>query len=406
MVQDMSMNEAAGTSTVVDDAERARLIQTVRDWGYFDSVFANKRPLLEGRRLLDVGMGGGPFSIPAIETAGCASYVGVDPKVGTSSVLDLRSETDKSVPPYHAFPHSPQEIMRIYPNIRLFGDVLENVKDEVRSFGADMAYMSSVTEHLEHLPEVFETIWDSLEPGSRLWFNHHGYHSWTGHHAHPRDVRQWDRANPAHNRVVDWQHLDPAHPSYKDANFNRVRLADLRRLVDKYFHVLEWRYSFDAQERLTPEIRARYRKYTLEELLGRTVNVLAVRRDVKLDTDLSDTPFHHPPESYLADIDHSGDSLEGKYIYGSVFFAAGNRIAAHSTNNHAARLLFARLSVGDRLRLRKYFMVHEFTVSAVQPVGDGDFLVSFVESLPDDILASDRTEWSVDAAMSWHSFTS
>lgn len=378
-------------------AERAALIETVREWGYFDSVFKNQRPLLAGRRLLDIGMGGGPLSVAAIELAGCASYVGVDPHVGTATVRNPRADKDPSQPRYCAFPYSPAEIMRLYPNIHLYSGVLEEVTDKVRRHKVDMAYMASVTEHIQHLPEVFETIWSVLEPDGLIWLSHHGYHSWTGHHRYPRTVADWRRDDPEQNAVVDWKHLDPDHPSYRDPNFNRVRLQDFRRLIEKYFDVLSWRYTFNAAERLTPELREKHKKYTLEELLGRTATILARRRSEPLPDDLTGIPFFHPPEDYLADADHSRDDLTQYELAGSVFFASPKLLGAHTTNNGGAAKLFARLSAGDTLRISRGLRTLELRVDEVNLPEQGSPSIAVAEALDDKSFKECRTDWALDA---------
>jgi len=379
------------------EKDRAALIETVKEWGYFDSVFRDQSPLLEGRRLLDIGMGGGPLSIAAIELAGCAEYVGVDPMIGRATVRNPRADTDPTQPTYCPFPYSPADIMRLYPNIHLYSGLLEEVKEKVRGHRVDMAYMASVTEHLQQLPTVFETIWECLEPGGHIWFTHHGYHSWTGHHRYPRIVKDWNREDPEHNAVTDWKHLEPDHPSYLDSNFNRVRLADFQALVEKYFDIVSWRYWFDAAERLTPEIRQRYKKYTLEELLGRTATVVARRRDRPLDTDLSKIPFFQPAETYLQDIDHSGDSLEKYALCGSIFFASPNRICSHSDNDMAAAKVFALLKPNDRIRLAKGLIVSEFTADQIVLPEGGTPSVFVREPISETVFNTSRTDWALIA---------
>ena len=378
------------------DAARAKLAETVREWGYFREM-ADMRPLMQGRRVLEIGMGGGPFSVAAIEAAGAASYVGVDPTIGTRTMLDLRGMTDPTVPRFHEFPYTPAEMMAIYPNIKLYPNLLEEVTDEVRAQKVDFAYMSSVTEHLERLPEIFETIWETLVPGGSLWFGHHGYHSWTGHHQNPRTVKAWDRADPAHNAVVDWKHLEPDHFCYNESNYNRVRLADFRTLVEKFYVIDIWQVVYDAVERMTPEIRQRWKKYTLDELLGRTVRVLCTRRDRPLDTDLSGLPFFHPPEDYLADADHMSDPDPGVTLAGSLFFYAPDRVASHTTNNTAGDRVFALLQPGDQIRLCKNFQLHDFTVLAANfPEGSSAHLI-LDPPLESDDFDSHRTDWMIIA---------
>jgi hypothetical protein len=123
-------------------------VQTARDWGYFGGAIKSRRDLWQGRRILDIGMGGGPHSISFIE-GGAASYVGVDPLVGTDHVRDFRNLKDPSLPAYHAFPYSARDIMRIYPNIHLYTGLLEDVAAQIKANKVDIAMMAAVTEHLE-----------------------------------------------------------------------------------------------------------------------------------------------------------------------------------------------------------------------------------------------------------------
>ena len=392
---------AANPATAPAAAERAALVEAVKSWGYFSDSFKTQRHLLGGRRLLDIGMGGGPHSVAFMEVSGCASYVGVDPQVGTDHVRDFRSNADPSVPPYHAFPYSPADVMRLYPEIKLYGDILENVKQEVRRHKVDFGYMGAVTEHLQQLPEVFETIWETLEPGALLWYSHCGYHSWSGHHRYPREVKQYDPANPAHAFVADWKHLDPAHPDYSDGNYNRVRLADLRKLTEKYFEIVQWKPGLHATERLTPEIRRLHSKYTLEELLCQTLYVMGRRRDKPLDTDLSNIPFHHPGEDYLGGVDHSAADISPWRAYGSVYFGSPNTMHSHSDNDFAGDKVLASLQPGDSVRVRKHDSLLEFDVAAVKDNGGGRIALVFAQNAPEGTSPDNRSDWTIEAVRSW-----
>jgi hypothetical protein len=96
--------------------ERRALVEETRKWGYFFSDLVRLSVLFRGRRVLDVGMGGGPYAVAYVES-GAVGYVGVDPLLGTSHVHDLRSFTDPSFPAYHAFPYSVDDIQRLYPEL-------------------------------------------------------------------------------------------------------------------------------------------------------------------------------------------------------------------------------------------------------------------------------------------------
>ncbi len=202
--------------------EREALVETVRAWGYFSGSIKSRKDLWRGRRMLDVGMGAGPHSISFVE-GGAASYIGVDPLVGSSHVRDFRSLKDPSIPAYHPFPFSIADITRLYPNVHLYPGLLEDVLSEVKAHKVDIVIMAAVTEHLRHPDKVIQGIWEILQPGGYLWISHCNYYSWTGHHRPPRSVRQWDPQNPDHNEHVDWKHLERTHRAYVNTNFNRIR---------------------------------------------------------------------------------------------------------------------------------------------------------------------------------------
>ena len=139
-----------------------RAIETAREWGYFRDWGKTRSDIWGGKHILDVGMGGGPHSIAYI-ALGASEYTGVDPLVGTDSVRDYRSMDDISIPGYHAFPYSPEEIMEIFPQINLYSGVLEDFVEELSSNKPQVAGMAVVTEHLHQPREVMHGIWEILE---------------------------------------------------------------------------------------------------------------------------------------------------------------------------------------------------------------------------------------------------
>ena len=215
--------EVTGQSEI--SSERAALIAAAREWGYFAGAIKNRRDLWHGRRMLDVGMGGGPHSLSFIE-GGALSYVGVDPLIGTDHVRDFRNMKDSSIPAYHAFPFSAADIMRLNPNIHLYSGDLEDVAETLKEHTVDIAIMDAVSEHLARPEQVIRTVWDLLDCGGLVWIGHCNYYSWTGHHRAPRSVAAWQTDDPEQARHVDWRHLDPEHPDYSNPNLNRVRLEE------------------------------------------------------------------------------------------------------------------------------------------------------------------------------------
>lgn len=73
----------------------------------------------------------------------------------------------------------------------------------------------------------------------------------------------------------------------------------LKLVIAKYFVMVEWKVTVIALDRLTPEIRTRWKKYTLEELLGQNIYITGRRRDEPVDLDLSERQLHRPAASYL-----------------------------------------------------------------------------------------------------------
>jgi SAM-dependent methyltransferase len=382
---------------------RAELVQAAREWGYFAGAIKSRRDLWHGRRILDVGMGAGPHSISFIE-GGCAAYVGVDPLIGSEHVRDFRNLKDPSIPAYHAFPFSSDEIMNIMPDVHLYAGLLEDVAEQVTAHQVDIAMLAAVTEHLTDPEAVFRSIWQLLAPDGLLWLSHCNYYSWTGHHAPPRSVAGWDRTNPAHNAVVDWQHLEPESPHYRNPNFNRMRLGDFRELIENYFDIIEWNVSVEALERLTPELREKYRKYTLEELLGQNIYVTARRRATPAGKDFSDRVFHHPPEDYQWTKDYRAQPLRRFEVMNSVFLQPGNMVCSHSTNNFAGAKVLARMAVGDRIVLRKFVNTLDLTVAEVIVMPSGERRVRVVEQVPDSVLQGNYDQWSI-IAHEWQAST-
>lgn len=372
--------------------ERERLVREAERWGYFKGSIKSRPDLWRGRRVLDIGMGGGPHCVPFV-VGGAAAYIGVDPLIGTDQVRDYRSLTDPSVPRYHAFPWSADEIMHLVPEAVLLPGTVEERAEDVKALRPDFAMMSAVTEHLRDPASVFHTVWEALSPGGVLWFSHCNYYSWTGHHRPPRSVAQYDPTNDAHNAVIDWRHLEPNHSEYNNPNFNRIRLDDLRLLTMKYFEIIEWNLALVAIDRLTSEIRRRHAKYSLEELLSQVVYVTARRRDIPLDTDLSALQLHHPDLEYKSDADYSDEDIERYKLMNMVYLSKNNQIVSHSTNNFAGAELFSRLKTDDRILLTKGEKRLTYTVREVRRDRNGRARLVVNEEHDPRILTESYDQW-------------
>jgi len=373
-------------------------IEIARDWGYFSGSLKQRSDLWKGLRILDVGMGGGPHSLAYI-SLGAAAYYGIDPLAGTDHVRDFRSNKDPNIPAYHPFPISTEEMMELFPQISIYSDILENVSEEIISKKPQIAILSAVTEHLQDLHSVFYSIWEVLDKGGLLHLTHCNYYSWTGHHENPRTPAGLDKTNEAQNKVIDWKHLEPGHHRYNDVNLNRVRLDDFRRLLEKYFEIIQWKETIIALERLTDEIRKRHKKYTLSELLSNVVHVTCIRRDAPLEDDISNLQFHHPEDDYRSDEDFSEQDINDFEFRNSVMFSSMGDLASHSDNNHAGTRLFKTLKIGDRLRLRKGLEFLEVEFAGLDDSFGEHPRAKIVDEIPTKILKENYNLWTIEEVM-------
>jgi SAM-dependent methyltransferase len=379
-------------------AELTSLQQQIADatrlWGYGSDPI-NRRPVLwRGKTVLDIGMGGGPHAIPFLLN-GAAGYIGVDPLIGTDQVRDKRSNTDPSIPSFHAFPFTVADIMEAFPNCRLYSSKMEDVPlDEIEG-RAEFVILNGVTEHLEDLGSVFGAAHRVTAKNCVIWISHANYYGWPGHHRAPQTLGQLKELDGDPNGVIDWKHLDPSHPIYHQHNLNRVRLDDFRAVVDGYFEIKEWRIQVCALERLTPALRERWKRYTLEELLAGMVFVCGVRRDEPVPT--APRPLHHPPHEYLADADYSGEVIGPLKRSNLAYFHDRGRLLPATYNGMAAGRIMAGLAPGEEILLKKFPREIRGIVESVhRPKGwDGVAWVRLREPVTDEVLRDDSLDWEI-----------
>jgi hypothetical protein len=376
------------------DRRQREIIDEVNAWGYMEiGLCHNNAPLYRGRRLLDVGMGGGPCSVAYI-VGGAESYAGVDPTVGTDSVYDPRARDDPRRKKYSAFPFTPDDIMRAFPNIRLFSGYMEDFTDELKALNCNLITLQSVSEHLQRPDAAFKSAYDATTKDAEIWLNHNNYYSWSGHHRPPREVRQYDPKNKVHLRNADWNHLDPKHPAYAAPNLNRMRLKDFKLLIDKYFVIYQWRENYDAVERLTPAIRQKYKAFSLDDLLSRASLVFARKRARPKNMDLSRLSLFHPDESYCANMDFGSESDAKIRESNLVFIARPGVISSHSYNAWAGARIMNALQVGDKITVCKHRRKLNLTVTKTKPCKEGA-RAHFADAIPEDIFDEDRSSWSL-----------
>ena len=368
------------------------IIKEAELWGYNQSYKKKYLHLYKNKILLDVGMGAGPHSV-IYNKMGVKEYIGVDPLIKTDHVRDFRYTAQDPVEKrYHKFTYTCDEIMNTFPNITLIPTILEKANLNI---SADVCMMAAVTEHLNDLPSVFKSIYDNLTKEGVLWFSHCNYYSWIGHHAAPREVKKYDPNDKNHNKVIDWKHLEPEHPCYNNDNFNRVRLRDLYDLTNKYFIINLWDEVHIAKERLTPKIREKYSKYTLNELLSSVVYVTCTKRDNPLDIDLSKREMFHPSENYTSQElpNKYLSSIVSKEINHDVYFTEKKQIVSHTTNNSYGNILLAKYKIGDIIKLNKEEHNIEFNI-VNKTEKDGKVVLYFNNELTNDLLEN-RRDWVI-----------
>lgn len=305
-----------------NNTEYYKLFEKTKLWGYINQPNLDKiKNLFQHQDILDVGMGQGPYALYYIHN-GCKSYTGVDPgilldgsfvrdhRIGgqiTKKNIDYNILTDQEkeqlknlgdeVNWYHNFGYTPKNIMDILPNVKLHSTILENCIDKIKLESKDLVMLHCVTEHLNHLPEVIESCWTFTRKNGKIYISHGNYYSWAGHHNIPREPEHYDKNNKKHNIYIDWQHYSVLNPAYHDTNLNRVRLFDLKKLIEKYYIIEYWQEDLESEiDRLTKKIRDKWNNYTLSEMLTNVPIIIGRKRDVPLDYKIIKELYFHPKQ--------------------------------------------------------------------------------------------------------------
>jgi SAM-dependent methyltransferase len=234
---------------------------------------------VRGRSVLDIGCGFGGFGMGFL-IAGAAAYTGLDPAMD----LDSSRAKDKRTRKWADMGVTPRQIASALPAVRLLQSSSE---DQSLDETFDTIALHNVTEHLLRLQEVVRGLPRLCRRGSVVVFHHHNFYCWNGHHLQPNRPSQLDLANPAHREVYDWRHITmvPDLPAdhYVMTSLNRVRLDELRAVVEQHFDIVRWEEipsSPDTLDRLTPEVLDRVRRVVpdISERELRTNAVLGVAR--------------------------------------------------------------------------------------------------------------------------------
>jgi len=133
------------------------------------------------------------------------------------------------------------------------------------------------------LERTFAQLHRALRPRGQIWFSHDNFYAWGGHQGNPKSPSRYDPQDKAQNPFVDWGHVsfDPPEGHRFRTSLSRLRIVDLRRIVDTYFEVEQWKEVPDRSSippRLTPAIRKNLKGYTDRDLLTKQVICRATKR--------------------------------------------------------------------------------------------------------------------------------
>jgi SAM-dependent methyltransferase len=236
---------------------------------------------IAGRDVLDLGCGRN-YQGYAFFALGARSYTGLDPtlELDGDMVKDNRGTWGR----HERGGITPRELMRRFPRIRY---ATARIEDFAPAEPFDVIVMHNVTEHLHGIAEVFARFPALLRPRGRLVFSHPNFYAWHGHHMKPRTPAEIIPGDPQQAAVMDWAHVrfDPVAHEWIGRTQNRIRLDDLRAVVEREFEVELWRERETRPEeglsRLTPEILARYPEFTRRDLAVNFAFVVAKLRGVR-----------------------------------------------------------------------------------------------------------------------------
>lgn len=231
------------------------------------------REVVSGKDVVDVGCGT-TFYGAAMRAIGARTYTGYEPRLDMDRT-NFRSRIEKKFVDVGV---SLNEIIEVIPELFYKNHFLET-----GSANFDLAVMHTVTEHLMDIEEVFSTIHSVLRPSGEIWFLHHNFYSWSGHHEAPHSPKFIDPEDENQESFVDWMHVSNTFPDSHKINtyLNKIRLDDLYSLTSNFFEITEWNEIKDQKSvlrRLTPEIENRLQSLNLSRRDATTLHVMCRAR--------------------------------------------------------------------------------------------------------------------------------
>jgi hypothetical protein len=303
-------NKNSGIRRSTTTNVQAQLQELVSKWSYdkrVENLMAHWPNTLGSkgggrrRRVLDVGMGQGPWGAAMLGSPelDLEYYVGLDPDVcppihartRDTKVPRKGSERQcakgynlKSYPnltlaeegimlactgenKYHSFEMTGLEMMAAYPDrLALLPGTFETLINQLQLMVFDIIILNTVTEHLSQLQPVFEGLWELMGKGcakdGTVLIDHHNYMDYSGHHGFPKLAKELETAPQEMLELADWGHLSDDASQSQNPSLNRVRPGDLQALLNVYFDCrCERSYVAQAEkDRLTTERRAHFTK--------------------------------------------------------------------------------------------------------------------------------------------------
>jgi SAM-dependent methyltransferase len=251
-----------------------RLLKAAIDLGYA-SWPIELRALFHDKDVLHFGSGQTLYGV-VFRALGARSYIGVDDQIQIARkkyrnrVLKQTIDVGLSL----------ADAARLFPGITFLKSESITLRE---SF--DLVLLLSVTQKLKDAEAIFAQLHRSLRPGGQIWFLHENFYAWSGHQGDPKTPATYDPNNPEHAAMVDWGHVrfDPPEDHRFRTSLNRIKPMELRRIVDTYFEVDQWKLIPERSSvppRLTSAVRRKLRGFTDIDLLTRQIVCKATKRQL------------------------------------------------------------------------------------------------------------------------------
>lgn len=216
---------------------------------------------------------GQSLSCVGFRALGARTYTGVDESVSLVR-KKFRSRASKETVDLGL---SLSDVTRLMPGITFLKS------DQINLSDAFDGVVVQGTHKIMDLEMTFAQVHRALRPRGQIWFSHDNFYAWAGHQGDPKSPSRYDPQDKAQKAFVDWGHVnfDPPEGHRFRTSLNRLRIVDLRRIVDTYFEVEQWKEVPDRSSippRLTPAVRRKLKGYTNQDLLTKQVICRATKR--------------------------------------------------------------------------------------------------------------------------------